>query len=70
MNFNLKFVLGLKVNTYTDSGFYMFSKTGEDSSYPKYIKQINGNDAYINRVPVFKENNPKRSKSKKLNFEL
>jgi hypothetical protein len=48
----------------------MFSKTGEDSSYPKYIKQINGNDAYINRVPVFKENNPKRSKSKKLNFEL
>jgi|GEM_PF-3454398 hypothetical protein len=70
MNFNLKFVLSIKVNAHTDSGFCVFSKTGEDSSYPKYIKQINDNYAYINRSLVFKESNPKRSKSKKLNFEL
>jgi hypothetical protein len=70
MNVNLKFVLGIKVNTYIDSGFYVFSKTNEDSYYPKYIKQVDGNYAYINRSLAFKENNPKRSERKKLNIEF
>ena len=70
MNVNLKFALGIKVNTYIDRGFYVFSKTNEDSYFPKYIKQIDGNYAYINRSLAFKENNPKRSERKKLNFEF
>lgn len=72
MNVNLKFVLGIKTNTFEDSGFFIFSKTDENTYYPKYIKQTDGTYAYINRDLSFKENNPVRSERKqlKLEFEL
>lgn len=72
MNVNLKFVLGIKTNTFEDSGFFIFSKTDENTYYPKYIKQTDGTYAYINRSLSFKENNPVRSERKqlKLEFEL
>lgn len=72
MNVNLKFVLGIKVNTFLDSGFYVFSKTEDNRYFPKYVKRTDGNYAYINRSLMFKENNPKRSDRKKLKlgFEL
>lgn len=72
MNLNLKFVLGIKVNTFKDSGFLIFSRTNENTYYPKYVKQTDGSYAYINRSLSFKENNPNRSKRKqlKLVFEL
>lgn len=72
MNVNLKFVLGIKANTFTDSGFLIFSKTDENTYYPKYVKQTDANYAYINRSLIFKENNSNRSQRKqlKLIFEL
>lgn len=72
MNVNLKFVLGVKVNTFKDSGLLIFSRTKENTYYPKYIKQTDGNYAYISRSLSFKENNPNRSERKqlKLKFEL
>lgn len=72
MNVNLKFVLGIKANTYMDSGFVIFTKNNENTYYPKYVKQTDGNYAYIARNLKFKENNSNRSKRKqlKLDFEL
>lgn len=72
MNVNLKFVLGIKANTFVDSGFLIFSRTGEKAYYPKYIKQTDGSYAYVNRSLSFKENNQKRKERKqlKLVFEL
>ncbi|MFD0933053.1 carboxypeptidase-like regulatory domain-containing protein [Psychroflexus salinarum] len=70
MSVNLKFVLGIKANTFADSGFMIFSKNKDKTYYPKYIKQTEGNYAYINRSLLFKENNPNRSERKKLKFEF
>ncbi|NEV93317.1 carboxypeptidase-like regulatory domain-containing protein [Psychroflexus sp. YR1-1] len=70
MSVNLKFVLGIKANTFADSGFLIFSKNSDNTYYPKYIKQTNGDYAYINRSLSFKENHPNRSKRKKLTFEF
>jgi hypothetical protein len=70
MNVNLKFVLGIKVNTFIDSGFFVFSKSDDNRYFPKYIKRTDGNYAYINRSVMFKENNPERSDRKKLKLEF
>lgn len=72
MNVNLKFVLGIKVNSFVDSGFLIFTRNNDNTYYPKYIKQTDGSYAYISRSLSFKENNPDRSQRKqlKLAFEL
>ncbi|SDG55759.1 carboxypeptidase-like regulatory domain-containing protein [Psychroflexus sediminis] len=70
MSVNLKFVLGIKANTFADSGFLIFSKNSDNIYYPKYIKQTDGDYAYINRSLSFKENNPNRSERKKMTLEF
>lgn len=68
---NLKMLLGIKANSFENSGYFIYSKA-ENGYFAKYIRQKEGDYVYFNRSLSFTENNTKRSQRKKLkfNFEL
>lgn len=68
-NINLKLVLGIKVNTFEDSGDYVFSRS-DDGYFAKYIRLNDSSYMYFDLSLSFKENNVRRRDRKSVKFNL
>jgi hypothetical protein len=67
---NLKFLLGVKVNTFASSEVAQFAPTKNGSYYRIFNRKEMSNYAYIHRSLTMTENNPKRSERKKLKMDF
>ena len=69
---NLKWLLGIKVNTFASSEVAQYAPTKNGFYYRIFNRKEMSNYAYIHRSLTMTENNPKRSDRKKLklDFEL
>jgi hypothetical protein len=69
---NLKWLLGIKINTFKSSETAQFVNTESGFYYPIFTKTTMSNYAYVNRGLSMKENNPNRAKRKilKLDFKI
>ncbi len=67
---NLKWVLGVKFNSFDDRLEVLFSKSPAGTYYPQLIKRINASYVYVDRSLTLTENHPKRSERKKMKFNF
>lgn len=69
-NINLKWLLGIKVQSIEVGREVLMSKASDGSYYPQWIKNKESNYAYINRNLNIIENHPKRKERKQLNLDF
>uniref|UniRef100_UPI004049F9A1 carboxypeptidase-like regulatory domain-containing protein n=1 Tax=Flavobacterium sp. TaxID=239 RepID=UPI004049F9A1 len=67
---NLKWVLGIKVNTFESSKEVQFALNKEGFYYPILSRTSKSDYAYVHRGLTMKENNPERSKRKKMKLDF
>lgn len=65
---NLKFLFGVKFDSYKSNLKLMYFKNSAGKYYPKYIKQTDGQYFYVDRKFIFKENEDNRRK--RIKFKL
>jgi len=69
-NLNLKWILGIKINSFDNKVEVLMTKTPNGGYYPQFIKRFNASYAYVDRSLTLTENNPKRSERKKMKFNF
>jgi len=69
-NFNMKFLLGIKMSVDKDTGLVIFKKNSENTYDPVYVKRNTHQYVYLNRGLKFKENTDDRSDRIKFKFDL
>jgi len=67
---NLKWILGIKVNTFESSKEVQFAQNKEGFYYPILSRTTKSDYAYVHRGLTMKENNPERSKRKKMKLDF
>ncbi|WP_397446634.1 carboxypeptidase-like regulatory domain-containing protein [Polaribacter sp. R77954] len=64
LNFNLKWVLGVKVSQNINKGTIYYETNNNDKVYASYFKETLGDYAYVHRPIKFKENSKEKQKVK------
>ena len=67
---NLKFLFGVKFDSYRNDLEMMYFKNAEGKYYPKYIKQTDGQYFYVDRKFIFKENEDNRRERMKFKLNI
>lgn len=67
---NLKWVLGVKFDSYDDRLEVLLNKSPSGTYYPQFIKRSNASYVYIDRSLTLTENHPDRSERKKMKFNF
>ena len=67
---NLKWVLGVKYDSFDDQLEVLMNKSPSGSYYPQLIKIITANYVYVDRSLSFTENNPDKSERKQMKFNF
>ena len=67
---NLKWVLGVKFDSFDDQMEVLMNKTPSGTYYPQFIKRINASYVYVDRSLTLTENHPNRSERKKMKFNF
>lgn len=67
---NLKWVLGIKFNSFDDGLEVLLKKSPSGTYYPQLIKRSNSSYVYVDRSLTLTENHPKRSERKKMKFNF
>lgn len=67
---NLKWVLGVKFDSYDDRLEVLLNKSPSGTYYPQLVKRNNASYVYVDRSLTFTENNPNKSERKKMKFNF
>jgi len=67
---NLKWILGIKFNSFDDGLEVLLKKSPSGTYYPQLIKRKNSSYVYVDRSMTLTENNPNRSERKKMKFNF
>lgn len=67
---NLKWVLGVKFDSFDDRLEVLMQKSPSGSYYPQLIKRMNASYVYVDRSLTLTENHPNRSERKKMKFNF
>lgn len=65
---NLKFLFGVKFDSYKNNMELMYFKNSDGKYYPKYVKKTDGQYFYVDRKFIFKENEDNRRE--RIKFKL